>query len=81
MTLGVSESSFVANMAVRRNAVELENECPQAGKAVVVSLYVDDELVGGEKSKKFESSRTNCKNCLTREDLYCRNGKPVMIAF
>ena len=42
----VSASSFVANMAVKCNAVvELRNEYPQAAKAIIASFYVDDGLV------------------------------------
>ena len=80
MTFGVLASSFAANMAVKLNEVELENEYPQAAKAIIESFYVDDGLVGAEQSKKLESSRANCKNCSTREDLYCGTGKLVMTA-
>ena len=48
MTFGESASSFAANMAVKRNAVELENEYPQAAKAVIESFYVDDGRVRAE---------------------------------
>ena len=34
LTFGVSASPFAANMAVKRNAVELEKEYPQAAEAV-----------------------------------------------
>ena len=48
LTFGVSASSFTANMAVKRNAFELENEYPQAAKDVIESFYVDDGLIGAE---------------------------------
>ena len=58
LTFGVSASSFAANMAVKSNAVELENKYPQAAKAVVESFYVDGGLVGAEtiqEARKLQS--------------------------
>ena len=58
LTFGVSASSFAANMAVKRNAVELKSEYPQAAKAVIESFYVDDGLVGAEtiqEARKLQS--------------------------
>ena len=45
-------------MAVKRNAVELNNEYPQAAKAVIESFYVDDGLVGAgtiEEARNLQS--------------------------
>ena len=46
VTFGVSASSFVANMAVKQNALELADEYPLAAKAVEQAFYVDDGLTG-----------------------------------
>ena len=46
VTFGVSASSFVANMAVSQNAVDLATKYPLAYKAVMESFYVDDGLIG-----------------------------------
>ena len=43
-----SASSFVANMAVRQNAVDLAMKYPLAYKAVMESFYVDDGLTGAD---------------------------------
>ena len=45
-TFGVSASCFAANMAVKRNAVELTGKYPLAADAVHKSFYVDDGLTG-----------------------------------
>ena len=45
-TFGVSASCFAANMAVKRNAVELADKYPLAADAVHKSFYVDDGLTG-----------------------------------
>ena len=42
VTFGVSASSFVANMCVKQNALNLAHEYPLAAKAVKESFYVDD---------------------------------------
>ena len=45
-------------MDVKSNAVELENEYPQAAKVVVESFYVDGGLVGAEtiqEARKLQS--------------------------
>ena len=46
LTFGVSASSFVANMAVKRNAMLHECSHPRATLAVHESFYVDDGLTG-----------------------------------
>ena len=48
---GVSASCFAANMAVKRNAVELADKYPLAADAVHKSFYVDDGLTGADDIK------------------------------
>ena len=48
VTFGVSASSFVANMCVRQNAINLAHEFPLAAKAVEQSFYIDDGLTGAD---------------------------------
>ena len=80
LTFGVSASSFAANMAVKRNAVELENEYRKQLEPSLSHSMWTMELSEQKQSKKLESSRANCKNCSTREDLNCGNGRPVITA-
>jgi hypothetical protein len=48
VTFGVSASSFIANMCVKQNAINLTQEFPLAAKAVETSFYVDDGLTGAD---------------------------------
>ena len=48
VTFGVSASSFIANMSVRRNALDHALAYPLAAKAVEESFYVDDGLTGAD---------------------------------
>ena len=48
LTLGVSASSFAANMAVKQNARDLSAQYPLAAQAVGRSFYVDDCLTGAD---------------------------------
>ena len=68
LTFRVSASSFAANMAVKRNVVELEDEYPQAAKAVVESFYVDDGLVGAETIQEAR------KLCSQLQELFGNGG-------
>ena len=45
LTFGVSASSFAANMALRRNVLDYQQEYPQAAEVALESFYVDDGLV------------------------------------
>ena len=47
-TFGVSASYFAANMAVKRNAIELADKYPLAAAAVHKSFYVDYGLTGAD---------------------------------
>ena len=48
VTLGVSSSSFIANMCVKRNAADFTHKYPLASKIVDDSFYVDDCLAGAD---------------------------------
>ena len=48
LTFGVSASSFVANMALRQNALNLSETHPRAARAALESFYVDDGLMGAD---------------------------------
>lgn len=50
-TFGVSASSFVANMAVKQNAIDYSHKFPLAAEVVHKSFYVDDCLTGTTDSK------------------------------
>ena len=51
VTFEVSTSSFAANMAVKRNAIDYSHEYPMAAEVVQKSFYVDDCLTGAIDSK------------------------------
>ena len=51
VTVGVSASSFTANMAVKQNAIDYSHEFPLAAEVVHKSFYVDDCLTGTIDSK------------------------------
>ena len=48
LTFGVSASCFVANMALKQNAINHSQSHPQAYEAVLKSFYVDDGLMGAD---------------------------------
>ena len=48
VTFGVAASSFAANMAVRKNSMELSQAYLQASKAALESFYADDGLTGAD---------------------------------
>ena len=48
LTFGVCASSFAANMALRQNALDNQQKCPQAAKVTLESFYVDEGLVGAD---------------------------------
>ena len=48
VTFGVSPSAFLANMALKQNALDSAEEFPMASKAVQESFYVDDCLSGAD---------------------------------
>ena len=50
-TFGVSASCFAANMAIKRNAMDLADKYPLAPEAVQEAFYVDDGLTGADDIK------------------------------
>ncbi len=48
LTFGVSASSFITNMCVKQNALDISLDFPLAAKAVSDSFYVDDGLTGAD---------------------------------
>lgn len=50
-TFGVAASCFAANMAVKQNAVEHEDQFPLAARAVKEAFYVDDGLTGADSAE------------------------------
>ena len=46
LTFGESASPFAANMALKQNVLNLQEEYPWAAQATMDSFYVDDGLVG-----------------------------------
>ena len=48
ITFGVSASSFIANMCVKQNAIDLGSQYPNTAKQVETSFYVDDYLGGAD---------------------------------
>ena len=48
VTFGVSSSSFIANMCIKRNAADFAHKYPLAAKIVNDSFYVDDCLTGAD---------------------------------
>ena len=51
VTFGVSASSFIANMCVKQNALNLASEFPLAAEAVERSFYVNDGLTGADNTQ------------------------------
>ena len=52
LTFGVSASSFAANMALRRNALNQLKTRPQAARVALESCYVDDCLFGADSIRE-----------------------------
>ena len=75
LTFGVSASPFAANMAVKRNAIDLEKEYPQAAEAVFESFYVDDGLVGAETKKEARELQGQLQGLFGRGGFLLRKWK------
>ena len=48
LTFGVSASPFAANMALKQNALDFQQEYPRAAQPALNCFYVDDGLVGAD---------------------------------
>ena len=48
VTFGVSASSYAANMSLKQNAIDYQQQHPLASAAVNKSFYVDDGLMGAD---------------------------------
>ena len=72
VTFGVSASSFVANMAVRQNAVDLAMKYPLAYKAVMESFYVDDGLTGADTPEEAVKLHEELQEMFGRAGLLLR---------
>ena len=68
VTFGVSASSFIANMCVKQNALNLAHEFPLAAEAVEASFYVDDGLTGAD------DTQTAIKLQRELQELFARGG-------
>ena len=51
VTFGVSSSSFLANMCVKRNAMDFAHQYPLAAIATEKFFYVDDGLTGANDTQ------------------------------
>ena len=52
VTFGVSASSFIANMCVKQNSIDLCEKFPNVAKEVERSFYVDDYLGGADSPER-----------------------------
>ena len=52
ITFGVSASSFIANMCVKKNAIDNGSQYPRAAKQVETSFYIDDYLGGTDSQEE-----------------------------
>ena len=50
ITFVVSASTFTANMALKQNALDFQQEYPRAAQATQDCFYVDDGLVGAHSA-------------------------------
>ena len=50
VTFGVAASCFAANMAVKHNAIQHEQQFPLEARAVKEAFYVDDGLTGADNT-------------------------------
>ena len=78
VTFGVSASSFVSNMCVKQNALDLSLEFPLAARAVEDSFYVDDGLT---QLRKRSTCTYSCKVFLTGVVFYFASGTPASSRF
>ena len=74
--VGVSTSSFAANMSVKQNAADSAFQYTLAVKAVTESFYVDDGLAGADS---VEEAKNSCKASSLKQVLHCVSGIPMSL--
>lgn len=75
LMFGVSASSFVANMAVKQNAIDLSKEFPLAASAVHTSFYVDYGLAGAKSPEEAICLQQQLQELFARAGLLLRKWK------
>ena len=71
---GVSASSFSANMSVKKNALDLSLEYPQAAMAVEKSFYADDGLTGANSVEEAIELQRQLQDVFSRGGSWYANG-------
>ena len=66
ITFGVAASSYAANMAIKRNAIDLALQFPMAAEAVHQSFYVDNALTGADSVEDAISLQKQLQELFTR---------------
>ena len=74
VSFGVSSSSFAANMAVKRNSLDLASKYPLAAQVVSDSFYVDDGLAGADSVQEESICKLNYRVCSPKVISYYPNG-------
>ena len=72
ITFGVSSSSFVANMAVKQNAINFSHKYPLAAEAVNNDFYVDDCLTGADSIEEAIELQHQLQSLFTEADFILR---------
>ena len=72
VTFGVSASSFAANMAVKRNALDFALQYPLAAKIVDDSFYVDDALTGADSVEQALEAQSQLQGLFSQAGFVLR---------
>ena len=83
ITFGVSSSSFIANMCIKQNALDLAAEYPNAAEEVGKSFYVDDCLTGSDSSERAVALQKELQELLGRGGFLLRkwnSSEPAVMA-
>ena len=72
VTFGVSASSFAANMAVKRNALDFALQYPLAEKIVDDSFYVDDALTGADSVEQAIEAQSQLQGLFSQAGFVLR---------
>ena len=79
VTFGVSASSFVANMCVKQNALNLSHKYPLAAQSVQESFYVDDGLTGADDIQSAIQLQRELDELFARGGFHYINGIPTIL--